>query len=140
MGIHHCPKHSTLADPKQACRARAGHLKRDPNSDTAAPDPNLPNPTCLVNITWVVARSNPDRSESQQSAEARPCWGRLAFTIVHLGRLPHRFPPAGQRPPARERKTRANMGAPARVGLGLGWHICLGLAEDGSLWCATDKE
>ena len=53
-------------------RARAGHLKRDPNSDTAMPDPKLPNPTCLVNITWVVARSNPDRSEDKQSAEARP--------------------------------------------------------------------
>ena len=50
---------------------RAGHLHRDPNSDTAEPDPKLPAPTCLVNITWIVARAEPDRSETRQTARAR---------------------------------------------------------------------
>ena len=50
---------------------RAGHLHRDPNSDTAAPDPKLPAPTCLVNITWIVARAEPSRSETRQAAKAR---------------------------------------------------------------------
>ena len=49
----------------------AGHLHRDPNSDVAEPDPKLPAPTCLVNITWIVARAEPDRSETRATAKAR---------------------------------------------------------------------
>ncbi|KAK9832701.1 hypothetical protein WJX81_001352 [Elliptochloris bilobata] len=47
-----------------------GHLKRDPNSDVATPDPKLPAPTCLVNITWIVTRSEPDRTETRKAAQA----------------------------------------------------------------------
>lgn len=47
-----------------------GHLHRDPNSDVAEPDPKLPSPTCLVNITWVVTRAEPDRTENRKSATA----------------------------------------------------------------------
>lgn len=56
---------------RASCGGRAGHLHRDPNSDVAEPDPKLPAPTCLVNITWIVARAEPDRSETRQTARAR---------------------------------------------------------------------
>ncbi len=62
----------TPPDSSQRRSALAGHLHRDPaKADEAEPDPKLPNPTCLVNVTWVVERARPERSESKKAAEVR---------------------------------------------------------------------
>ena len=78
----------------------AGHLHRDPNSDVAEPDPKLPQPTCLVNITWVVTRAEPDRTEGRRAATARAsprpaehC--RVLASVVKSAWCCHSWCPAG---------------------------------------------
>jgi hypothetical protein len=66
-----CPTLAHAHSNKRAS-AFAGHLHRDPaKADEAEPDPKLPNPTCLVNVTWVVERARPQSSETKKDTQVR---------------------------------------------------------------------